>query len=89
MGCTFCHVSETYKLQNVNYIKIAFSQSVLKIETSGWNQKPQNSSIFHGDTCGTKWRQKTWILLKFIISSLNIFKMMPDRSRVTIIYKDI
>ena len=30
---------QKHKLQNVNYIKIAFSQSVLKIETSGSKQK--------------------------------------------------
>ena len=33
--CTSCHVTQ----QNLNLTKIAFSQSVLKIETSGCDQK--------------------------------------------------
>ena len=33
--CTSCHVTQ----QNVNFTKIAFSQSVLKLETCGWDQK--------------------------------------------------
>ena len=33
--CISCHVTQ----QNVNFTKIAFAQSVLKIETSRWNKK--------------------------------------------------
>ena len=33
--CTSCDMT----WQNVNFTKIAFSQSVLKLETCGWDQK--------------------------------------------------
>ena len=63
--------------QNVNFAKIAFSQSVLKIETSGWERKNrQNLCAYFRNNFGVNLRSSGHIMtsLNMEFTDIQYFK---------------